>query len=474
MGDRASTGVRGRVTVRPGAHGPNDLQSYRRPASRLSLGKTLVLADRAARSRKSGLPAACRLRSCHPGCSMTTARGHDPGRFTRPLLVGRRAELDVLDGALALARGGQPQLVLVEGDAGIGKTALVDRFLGTARHDVVVLPRTRRRAGVASRLRRGDAAPGEQRAPRGARSGASRAVPARPRPARRRCAAARHPRRAAGRRRDRRGGDRRRPSGRQLLHRSARLRRSPSARRSRAARAHGSPRCPRRRLGAPARDRSGTAPRARRARARTASASLLRSWTSPSASARRAGSTVRRTATRCTCSRSSSRTPRSPGLIRRESPPCRRRRRSPLSSSPGWSDARPAPGTSSPLQRCWGGGARSRPPRPSAGWTTCPERSTRPSRPGSSSSPCRRVASSASRTRSSAPRSTSTSGRRARFACTSAPPGSPPARSTSTTGSPRRPALTSASPESWKRWPPGSAPRGRSSRRASTCARPPR
>jgi len=70
---------------------------------------------------------------------MTTARGHDPGRFTRPLLVGRRAELDVLDGALALARGGQPQLVLVEGDAGIGKTALVDRFLGTARHDVVVL-----------------------------------------------------------------------------------------------------------------------------------------------------------------------------------------------------------------------------------------------------------------------------------------------------------------------------------------------
>ena len=34
---------------------------------------------------------------------------------------------------------GQPQLVLVEGDAGIGKTALVDRFLGTARHDVVVL-----------------------------------------------------------------------------------------------------------------------------------------------------------------------------------------------------------------------------------------------------------------------------------------------------------------------------------------------
>jgi len=70
---------------------------------------------------------------------MTTDRGHDRGRPARPLLVGRRAELEVLDGALGLARQGQPQLVLLEGDAGIGKTALVDRFVGTARADVVVL-----------------------------------------------------------------------------------------------------------------------------------------------------------------------------------------------------------------------------------------------------------------------------------------------------------------------------------------------
>ena len=45
------------------------------------------------------------------------------------LLVARDAELGALRGALADARRGQPRLVLVEGPAGIGKSALVDRFL---------------------------------------------------------------------------------------------------------------------------------------------------------------------------------------------------------------------------------------------------------------------------------------------------------------------------------------------------------
>jgi DNA-binding CsgD family transcriptional regulator len=45
--------------------------------------------------------------------------------------VGRQAELALLGGKLAQARAGQPQVVLVRGPAGIGKTWLVDRFLGT-------------------------------------------------------------------------------------------------------------------------------------------------------------------------------------------------------------------------------------------------------------------------------------------------------------------------------------------------------
>ncbi|PRZ42000.1 regulatory LuxR family protein [Antricoccus suffuscus] len=43
--------------------------------------------------------------------------------------VGRQGELRVLDDALNRARRGQPAIVLVEGSAGVGKTALVRRFL---------------------------------------------------------------------------------------------------------------------------------------------------------------------------------------------------------------------------------------------------------------------------------------------------------------------------------------------------------
>ena len=47
-------------------------------------------------------------------------------------VVGRDAELELLDTALAAARGGQRQIVFVTGEPGIGKTALVDAFI--ARH----------------------------------------------------------------------------------------------------------------------------------------------------------------------------------------------------------------------------------------------------------------------------------------------------------------------------------------------------
>jgi DNA-binding CsgD family transcriptional regulator len=52
---------------------------------------------------------------------------------SRSVFVGRARELSALEEALTHARAGRPRLVLVEGPAGIGKTALVDRFLAGAR-----------------------------------------------------------------------------------------------------------------------------------------------------------------------------------------------------------------------------------------------------------------------------------------------------------------------------------------------------
>ena len=54
------------------------------------------------------------------------------------VFVGRQRELEALEEGLARARGGQPWLVLVEGPAGIGKTSLVEQFLGAVA-DVTVL-----------------------------------------------------------------------------------------------------------------------------------------------------------------------------------------------------------------------------------------------------------------------------------------------------------------------------------------------
>ena len=53
----------------------------------------------------------------------------------REVFVGRAGELAVLEAAAAAARGGQPQVVLVEGGAGAGKSSLLARFaagLGSA------------------------------------------------------------------------------------------------------------------------------------------------------------------------------------------------------------------------------------------------------------------------------------------------------------------------------------------------------
>ncbi|MFE0735252.1 AAA family ATPase [Streptomyces sp. NPDC058855] len=54
-------------------------------------------------------------------------------RSVSPVFVGRAGELTALTEALARATAGEPQALLVAGEAGVGKTRLIEEFLGTAR-----------------------------------------------------------------------------------------------------------------------------------------------------------------------------------------------------------------------------------------------------------------------------------------------------------------------------------------------------
>ncbi|MEU5340075.1 AAA family ATPase, partial [Streptomyces sp. NPDC020766] len=60
--------------------------------------------------------------------------------YSSPVMVGRSVELAVLDAALHRADGGEGRLVVVEGDAGIGKTRLVDSFARAAAERGVRVP----------------------------------------------------------------------------------------------------------------------------------------------------------------------------------------------------------------------------------------------------------------------------------------------------------------------------------------------
>ena len=55
------------------------------------------------------------------------------GTLSSPILVGRASELAALDAALRRAETGTPTIVLIGGDAGLGKTRLVDEFAAGAR-----------------------------------------------------------------------------------------------------------------------------------------------------------------------------------------------------------------------------------------------------------------------------------------------------------------------------------------------------
>ncbi len=59
-------------------------------------------------------------------------RATDPRSAARDVFVGRSPELAVLEVALAEAAEGQPRLVVLSGEPGIGKSRLLDELARTA------------------------------------------------------------------------------------------------------------------------------------------------------------------------------------------------------------------------------------------------------------------------------------------------------------------------------------------------------
>ena len=138
------------------------------------------------------------------------------------MLVSRAAELGALDGLLARLRAAEGSALLVRGDPGIGKTALLDALLDRAGSDVAVLRARGLETEAELRVRRAVGSAGARRrqpglAPGSASGGAGRRARARParagRPPRR---LRRHGGAAAGGRGARAGarGRRRRPLAR--------------------------------------------------------------------------------------------------------------------------------------------------------------------------------------------------------------------------------------------------------------------
>jgi DNA-binding SARP family transcriptional activator len=76
--------------------------------------------------------AAARRESQPTHSSTITTQSRPPGELVAPL-VGRQASFSQLVGRFQQARGGQPQAVLVVGEAGIGKTRLAREFVAWAR-----------------------------------------------------------------------------------------------------------------------------------------------------------------------------------------------------------------------------------------------------------------------------------------------------------------------------------------------------
>ncbi|NEC21368.1 ATP-binding protein, partial [Streptomyces parvus] len=80
------------------------------------------------------------LRERTPAASYAYAMlGGVENRSVSPVFVGRADELASLTEALARAASGDPQALLIGGEAGVGKTRLVEQFVSAAeRRDAVV------------------------------------------------------------------------------------------------------------------------------------------------------------------------------------------------------------------------------------------------------------------------------------------------------------------------------------------------
>src|SRR5919204_4952665 len=66
--------------------------------------------------------------------------GGGPGVGTRGPLIGRRDELRELSAALTAARVGQSALILLAGEAGIGKTRLAEAIVEDAHEQGATVP----------------------------------------------------------------------------------------------------------------------------------------------------------------------------------------------------------------------------------------------------------------------------------------------------------------------------------------------
>ncbi|HWO25319.1 MAG TPA: AAA family ATPase [Kofleriaceae bacterium] len=112
------------------AHVPADL-----PADLEELCMQLLAIEPAV--RLAAAAAAAALFTLDPGAAVAprspvrAAPGSAPG--SAPTFVGRRDELALLGDAFAATRAGGEAIVLVQGESGIGKSALVERFVGDLR-----------------------------------------------------------------------------------------------------------------------------------------------------------------------------------------------------------------------------------------------------------------------------------------------------------------------------------------------------
>ena len=79
------------------------------------------------------VPAAAPGRGVSPWMRGSGMIGGVAGRVSSPVLVGRDAEVAQLRAALERAAAGQPAIVVVAGEAGVGKTRLVAELLGARR-----------------------------------------------------------------------------------------------------------------------------------------------------------------------------------------------------------------------------------------------------------------------------------------------------------------------------------------------------